>query len=143
MAWGDDANLPPTHALRAAVICFLLALAALLVAVSSGHCEESDTALKVATVAVVGVAAVDAAQTVTCTRAGTCRELNPLLQPVAGSVAGLAAMKVGVNGALVVAAWKLHAHHPRLAWLLVGSALGVQTCAVAWNWRQLAATRSR
>lgn len=91
------------------------------------------------TVAVAGLAAADVAQTSRCLGAGTCREANPIMAPMAGRPVLFGLVKGALAASLVAHCRKAPARSPRRYGCFVG-AVAVQAGIVAWNARALRAT---
>lgn len=125
-----------TPALARLAVATVMALA---LSVVTGACEEPrrGTAFKVTASAFVGLAAVDVAQTTNCVRDGRCRESNPAMRPFARSPVRLGLVKAAMVSSVLGVAWQARRHHPRRAWLVLGTATAVQGFAVGWNARQL------
>lgn len=111
--------------------------------VADCHCEERPSLkARIAAGALVTTAAIDGAQTVSCVRAGTCREANPTYRAVAGSYAGMALVKTGVVVGTLATAANLKRHgHPRVAWAVVLGMTAAQGVTIAWNANQLRQVR--
>jgi hypothetical protein len=93
----------------------------------------------VAVGAVVGSAYIDSTVTAFCHGAGTCREVGPVLGPLAARTGIVTALAVkGVStGAGVWGLVELRKDHPKAAlWIAVGLAVG-QGVVDAYNIRQL------
>lgn len=97
------------------------------------HLIGLGLAFKLAAAALATTSTVDVIQTTGCVSRGICREQNPLIRPVAASRPIMVAVKGGIDGSVILAAWKLHRDHSKAAWALLGSVLVAQSAAVVWN----------
>lgn len=115
---------------RAALVCW--ALGAVLLWAS--FVSAQDRPLRVATMALASLAAVDLAQSVPCVRAGaTCREVNPLYARLAP--APFVAVKAAGIGFAIMTAWTIRKEHPRKALTLLIGMAAFQSAVVIHNAR--------
>lgn len=135
--------IPRSHLLRVALFFFALAAFCFYLLIRVNAQEQSvpvretptPIAFKVTTGALVGLAAVDVAQSVPCLNSPRCSERNPLYKHT--HPAGFAAIKAGGITGLSVMSWKLRKTRPKLAWSLLGALTFMQGYAVAHNAREL------
>lgn len=86
--------------------------------------------------ATLGLGAVDIHQTNRCAQLPNCRELNPIMRPVAGNVPGMIAVKAGTTFVPSYFNWKSREKDRKWARIGLGIVVGIQTFTVIHNQKQ-------
>lgn len=80
---------------------------------------------------------VDLAETMYLVGSRRGQEANPVMAPFANRPVLMGAVKMGVDSAAVYYILRIHKTHPRIAWLLTGLGIAVESYASIHNARLL------
>lgn len=97
--------------------------------------RAADWPLHLALGSYMALNGVDLAQTMHCLGAQQCREANRVMALFSDRPAVMGALKIGIDSAVVYAIIRIHKKHPRMAWLLTGLGIAVETYASVHNAR--------
>lgn len=111
----------------------LLASVALLLLLTSPARAEDGWLLHAALGAYMTLNGVDLSETMFLLGANQGREANRIFSPLSTNPVLFGAAKIGLDSAAVYGILRIHKDHPRLAWMLTGLGIAVETAATAHN----------